>query len=120
MPHLILEYSKNLADSFDHHAVLFDLHRLLADTGLFKLEDIKSRAVACETFVVGDGAPGRAFAHLEIRILEGRTDAVKAHLSEQGLALLAQRLGPGLDRCQCSVTVEISGIHRTSYKKLSS
>ncbi len=117
MPHLILECSKNLADAFDRRAVLLQLHQLMAGTGLFKLEDVKSRAVEYETFVVGNDVPEGAFVHLVIRILSGRTDEVKTHLSEAALNVLDHHLAQALAQWRCSITVEVSDMHRDSYKK---
>ena len=45
MPHCILEYSGNAVDEPDWSATLAALHRLLTATGLFVLDDIKSRVV---------------------------------------------------------------------------
>jgi 5-carboxymethyl-2-hydroxymuconate isomerase len=117
MPHLILECSKDLAAIVDRHDVLLGLHQMMADTGLFKLEDIKSRLVEHETFVVGDGQSNSVFAHLDIRILSGRTEDVKTHLSEAALKVLERHLAKALGQWRCCITVEVSDMHRDSYGK---
>ena len=46
MPHLVLEYSRNLADRFDPQALLAELHQALVASGVVKLAGLKSRAIA--------------------------------------------------------------------------
>ena len=61
MPHCILEYSGNALDEPDWPATLAELHRVLMATGLFVLEDIKSRVVRRDVFLVGDCNDDRGF-----------------------------------------------------------
>ena len=70
MPHCILEASDNLLDQPDWTALLLDINRTLAATGLFQSADIKSRFLRHEVFAIGDGAPDQAFVTLNLQILE--------------------------------------------------
>jgi 5-carboxymethyl-2-hydroxymuconate isomerase len=119
MPHCILEYSKNVLDSPDLSKLFLDLHEALVATGEFQRKDLKSRAFAHNVFAVGDGAPERSFVALQIRILEGRTDALKARLSELGLSLLVAAFPRTLASGQCGFSVEIADMHRASYRRQS-
>ncbi len=80
-------------------------------SGLFEGPDIKTRALAYEDFLTG--AEPRPFIHVTIRMLSGRTDAQKQHLSSTVLKGLA-----GLNLTGISLTVEVDDIHRNSYAKL--
>jgi len=53
MPHLVIEYTNNLRDRFDARVALAELNRELDAVGEFVSEDIKSRARALDTFLVG-------------------------------------------------------------------
>jgi 5-carboxymethyl-2-hydroxymuconate isomerase len=117
MPHCILEASDNLLDQPDWPALLRTINGTLAATGLFKAADIKSRLVRHGVFAIGDGAPDQAFATLTVQILDGRPDEVKAMLTEVLLPLLAAALPRTLAGMRCSLTVQITDIHRASYRR---
>lgn len=117
MPHCILEASDNLLDQPDWADLLREVNGTLAATGLFQVADIKSRCLRHEVFVIGDGAAGQAFLTLNVQILGGRTDEVKARLSEALLPLLARACPRTLAGMKCSLTVQITDIHRPSYRR---
>lgn len=125
MPHCILEASDNLLDQPDWAGLLREINRTLAATGLFSEADIKSRAVRHGVFVIGDAAAGagvsvgpeRAFVTLNVQILSGRPDEVKAQLSDALLPVLARAFPRTLAGRACSLTVQISDLHRPSYRR---
>jgi len=117
MPHCLLEASANLLDKPDWAALLREVNGTLAATGLFKEADIKSRFVSHGCFVIGDGAPDQAFVTLNVQILGDRSDEVKARLSETLLPLLAGAFPRTLAEMTCSLTVQITDIHRPSYRR---
>ncbi len=117
MPHCILEHSDNIVDQVDFRKLLSEINQLLAGTGLFKLNDIKSRAVCHELYVTGDGAPDRTFVTANLCILSGRDDTVKKDLSGSILKLLERFLPRTLVETRCSVTVRITDMHRDSYAR---
>jgi 5-carboxymethyl-2-hydroxymuconate isomerase len=117
MPHCILEASDNLLDSPDWQDLLGALHRTLVGTGLFSEADIKSRVIRHTTFRVADGAPDRAFVTLDVQILEGRPDEVKARISEALLPLLIAAFPRSAAGMKLNVTVQVSDLHRLSYRR---
>lgn len=117
MPHCILEYSSNVVDAPDWRRLVLDLHEVLVATGLFVRADIKSRVVEHDRYVIGDGSPDRAFITLEVQILAGRSDALKAQLAEAALELLSRAFARTLDALKCSISVQITDIHRPSYRR---
>lgn len=119
MPHCILEYSGNIADSPDWQDLLLKINHALAGTGLFTLADIKSRAVRHEHFAVGDGDSSRAFVTLSVAILSGRDDDTKRRIAETMTAVLDQAFPLSRQRLKLSLTVQIADIHRESYQRRS-
>ena len=117
MPHCLLEHSSNLLDAPDWTGLLLQINRTLVATGLFTAGDIKSRAVQHRTFVIGDDAPDQAFVTLNVQILGGRTDEVKAQLSEALLPVLTSAFPRTFSEMKCSLTVQITDIHRPSYRR---
>jgi len=118
VPHCILEYSCNVADQVDPRQVLLDLHEVLAATGEFNRADIKGRAIEHQVFVVGDGAQDRAFVSLNLAILDGRSDELKTRISEQAAEILKRAFARTLAERRCSLTVQVSEMHRPSYQKI--
>jgi len=120
MPHAILEYSANILDDADFPHMFARLHALLAETGKCRLDDIKSRAIGCEHFRVGDGDERNAFAHLTLCVLEGRDAEALQCLGEACLDLMQEFYAKSLEEQRCDLTVEIRPMRRDSYFKISS
>lgn len=117
MPHLNLEYSDNLRD-LNVDVLLLRLNHALVGSGQFAEElDIKSRAQAFGQYRVGTAPGERAFAHVCLAILSGRTQQVKQQLSNSLLEVLREAIAaqPGLDIQLC---VEVLDIDREPYAKL--
>lgn len=101
MPHLHMEYTANLPQ-LDTDKALLRLNHALVASGQFSDEfDIKSRAVKVESFRVGTGLGERAFVHVKLALLSGRSPEIKKQLSESLLAVL-QDLAPGRPSCRSS------------------
>lgn len=117
MPHCILEYSANILDRPDIGRLLMQIHDALMTTGQFSLADIKSRAVRHDDYLVADGDPAWAFVTLNIQILDGRGNEVKAQITEGAMAVLEAAFPESLRQLKCSLTVQVSDIHRASYRR---
>ena len=117
MPHLLLDYSDNVIDPPEMRPLLLELHRTLAGTGEFRIEDIKSRAIRHETFAVAEGDADRSFVTLDIQILDGRSDAAKEGFSEAALEVLQKAFARAIETSRCNVTVKVTDMHRSSYRK---
>ncbi len=117
MPHVVLEYSDNLVDRPDLGRLLLEIHEALLATGAFVRDDIKSRAIRHDTYAVADGAPGRGFVAVEVRILAGRSDEVKAAAADGVLAALERAFPESLARQPVGLSVEIRDMDRASYRR---
>ena len=117
MPHCILEYPEGLDGRLDVRGLFVEIHEFLAGAGEFRRRDIKSRAIPCGEFLVGDGAPDRSFVALEVCILEGRDDATKARITAGLLGVLERRFARICEDRRCSLTVRLTDMHRGSYAR---
>jgi 5-carboxymethyl-2-hydroxymuconate isomerase len=87
-------------------------------SGQFAAEfDIKSRAVKVETFKVGTAMAERAFVHVKLAVLSGRSGQIKKQLSDSLLAVL-QDLCQWPTGIEVQLAVEILDIDRESYTKV--
>ncbi|MHC8386011.1 5-carboxymethyl-2-hydroxymuconate Delta-isomerase [Pseudomonas sp. LB3P14] len=117
MPHLHMEYTANLP-VLNADVALIRLNNTLVASGQFAAEyDIKSRAVKVETFKVGTALGERAFVHVKLALLSGRSAQIKKQLSESLLAVV-QDLCEWPTGVEVQLAVEILDIDRESYTKI--
>lgn len=117
MPHCIFEYSANIADDPNWPQIILMVHEKLISTGLFVAEDIKSRVLKYEDFMIGNGEQGQSFVTLNIQMLDGRSDDIKRELAQTASEILIEAFPKSLALQKCSITVQISEIHRVSYQR---
>ncbi len=118
MPHCILEYSSNIADTPNSSSIFKQIHKGLVDTGLFELYDIKSRTIVHDVFFIGDGNKDRAFVTLSVQILSGRDAKTKQMISNNCLKILENFFPNSLKNLKFSLTVQIYEIDKDSYARI--
>ncbi len=114
MPHLTLEYTKNI-NSFDAAEILPRFNRVLLESGQFEEQAIKSRAMELKTYQLGVIDPHRRFAHVKVSIMPGRSPEIKKALSHGLIAVLRDYLKHGGD--SVAISVEIAELDGDSYVK---
>jgi 5-carboxymethyl-2-hydroxymuconate isomerase len=111
MPHLILEYSNNLAAQFKPQELLAELHQTLAYTGVVKLAGIKSRAIGYDIYRVAEGDPAYGFVHLTLQIGHGRDLETRRQLGEKVFEVLQKTFAPVFEKGYCSLSLEVQELH---------
>jgi len=106
MPHIILEHNLDEPDRVHH--ICKKLHGCLARQETVKLDTIKTRSLLVSNVVVGDGTLNRDFAHVNLKLLPGRSEELKLAISQNLLSVLSSILKEGA----CSV--EVSELHAYS------
>lgn len=117
MPQLTLEYTENLPPPADLAGMLESIHQVLHQVGGINIANCKSRVRGSDTFYIANGEEDGAFLHLDIRLLEGRSSAVKQAIGEQVLDILKQEFSHAEKAFDLQITVEIRDISRDSYFK---
>ena len=117
MPHLIVEYSQNLA-GFPEAQALTELNQAVTSSPeVLDEADLKSRFVRCApTFQIGTVLAGRAFVHAQLRLLSGRSPEAKQDLAAR-VAEVLRRLTPRPAGVMVQLSVEIVDMDRPSYVK---
>ena len=77
MPHVILEYSANVAEHHDIDELVDVVHRAALADGLPALDALRTRAAERSAYRVADGAPSNAFIAIHVRIGPGRAAEAK-------------------------------------------
>ena len=111
MPHIIVEYQEELADAAKVDAMLMAIHHAIADSGLFKADQVKTRAYPFKGFTNAGG--NDPYIHIQARIKSGRDSDNKKQLGKVILSGLAPLHIPA-----SVITVEIIDMDRDSYGKL--
>jgi len=100
MAHLIYEYTANLASEADIAGLLLKSNRaLIAQSGLFPVGGIRSRAIRLDDWCMADGEADYGFVHATLKIGAGRNkgerqatgDAVFAVIMEHFAGLYSRR-----------------------------
>lgn len=73
MPHIMIDYSPNLAARLDIAGLCRCLRDAAVATGILPLAGIRVRATACDHVVIADGNPDHAFLDISLRLREGRS-----------------------------------------------
>lgn len=112
MPHIIVEYSKNLGEIIEIADLVIALHESLAAQGIEKGR-IKTRAISCNYVAVGDFGVHGHMLHATLLLLEGRDDATKKKYGDVVFAAMKKSV-EGVVR-NCAVTLEIRDMKKETY-----
>ena len=113
MPHLHIQYTANLEDTIDIDALCQTLRaRLLSlqkddGTALFPLTGTRVLAYPAPHSAVADGHPDRGYIYINLRIMRGRTDALKKLTGEALLESASAFLDPVFERQGLGLTVHV-------------
>ncbi len=113
MPHLVVEYTENLAATIDPGALILKLSDDVLASGQFQKDDIKARAVKHDVYAVGLN-PDNGFIHVKLSLLGGRASEVRAALARSLMTTLRHNVASGY---AIPLTVEISEMERATYLK---
>mgnify|MGYP003575920603 FL=1 len=114
MPHVTLQYTVNLAE-FSPGLALRAINQSLADSGHFDEETIKSRALRLDDYRVGTADAGRAFIHVQLKVLPGRDDATRKAFADLIVAALSSVLPDASASTQ--LCVEVDELDARTYTK---
>jgi len=118
MPHIIVDYSANLDAKADVGKLCEALHAAALTTPYFELGAIRVRALRCGHYAVADQLPENAYAHIMVRIGEGRSDDAKKEMGEVLWSAATAFFGPLFATPHFALTLEIVEIDgRLSWKK---
>jgi len=106
--HFIYEYSANLsAELLDMAGLMEKMHSAAAAGGVFPLAGLRSRAIRCEEFRVGDGNPENGFVNLSMKVGHGRDLATRMEIGRQLFDILVDHLQPLLERQPLAISFEM-------------
>ena len=110
MPHVIVEYSRNIEDDIEPHELLGRLHEAMVATKVFPLGGIRVRAAPRDLYIVADGNPSHGFVAVTLRIGRGRDEATRRRVADTLMAALDGATAHAFAKRGLSLSVEIQEI----------
>ncbi|MFT6287823.1 MAG: 5-carboxymethyl-2-hydroxymuconate isomerase [Alcanivorax sp.] len=108
MAHFIYEYSANLpANVLDLAGLMEKMHQAASDSGVFPLAGIRSRAMRCDEFRIGDGNLNNGFLNLSIKLGRGRDLDTRMGIGQTLFDILTDHLQPLFDSQGLAVSFEM-------------
>ncbi len=90
MPHFYAECTENIREQANLPELFAKVNQALADTGIFPLGGIRSRAIWLDTWQMADGQHDYAFVHMTLKIGTGRSLESRQQVGEILFPLIKQ------------------------------
>lgn len=116
MPHLIVDYSRNI-HNLGQEKLLKHLNQALITTGFFIPSDLKSRIFKDDVFVIGDNDDSQAYIHARLCILEGRSESEREVFLQTLFTALKNFKGYEAYTLNVQLSVELIEIKAQNYAK---
>lgn len=108
MPHVIVEYTGNIAAEARIPALLATINGvLIGQGGVFPTGGIRSRGIMLTDYRVADGTHDDAFVHVTLKIAAGRSEAVKAKVCEDLFAAVKDHFADLFARRYLALSMEL-------------
>ncbi|WP_054703601.1 5-carboxymethyl-2-hydroxymuconate Delta-isomerase [Bacillus sp. JCM 19041] len=110
MPHIVVEYTRNLDATIQCDRLLPALHSvLLKQPDVFPIGGIRSRAIPLDHFYIADGSEkDDAFVHLTLKIGAGRSIAEKEHTCSGLFDVLVDHFRDEFNKRGLALSLELS------------
>ncbi len=112
MPHILVEYSSNLAPRVEVEGLIGALHGAVVESGLFEPAAVRTRALPRDIYLIADGAPENVFLHIVARIRAGRSIENRKSLGESLLKAAKQAISALPPSAPIALSVEVHEIDR--------
>lgn len=119
MPHIIIEYSANLAEVAAIPDLLSAVHQTAAGSGVFEIGAIRTRAVGRELVMIGDGNPNNGFILIIVRLKAGREPAVQEKFAAALMDTASRYLATAFEERFVTLNVEIHEIPSLNLRRRS-
>lgn len=116
MPHIHLEYSDNIKLP-DVKPILLALNQAMVDGAYVgSANELKSRAICQQDYVIGLDDPSQAYVHAKVSLLTGRSLELQHEIAQVLLSTLQQHLAEQ-NQLSVQICVEILEMQKATYAK---
>lgn len=117
MPHIIVEYSKNLDDAMDIQGLLDALHEAMIATGIADTAAIRTRAIRLDHYCVADRNPKNGFVQITLRLREGRPQEAYQKAGETLMAAAEKAMERAFATHPIGLALEIHEITQPTFRR---
>jgi 5-carboxymethyl-2-hydroxymuconate isomerase len=110
MPHVTIEYSRNLEDAVDMAALCEALREKAASIDAFPMPGIRVRAIAADHYAIADGNPQHGFVDISVRLRVGRSLDVRKDATAQLFETAKAVLAPVMKKRSVALSFEMRDI----------
>ena len=114
MPHLQLEYTKNI-QTIINPVLIEQLFSILNKVAGISLENCKSRSIQINDYQIGSGNHNIGFVHLEIKILEGREKEIRNQIGRESMEIMKSYFKEYTAKCNIQYSIEILEMKKEDY-----
>src|SRR5690625_1891163 len=109
MPHMIVEYTENIASAIDTKDILTNMNRsLISHERLFTPQGTRARAIEITDYLVGHEDNHNAFVHTTLKIAPGRTEEAKKKVFDDLFATIEEYFNEVSADKQVTISLEFS------------
>ncbi len=109
MPQILLQCTNNVIEQ-NISPLLLDIHKILTENLPTQMDSCKTRVMRHEEYLVGDGSPEKAFVHLAIGVLPGRSTETLNHVSALLMEKLQKTFEQSLEKLKLQITIAIQNL----------
>jgi len=120
VPHISIEYSRNLDQRLDMPGFLRALRDAAVETGVFPPAGIRVRAFAADHVCIADGQPDHGFIDISVRLRGGRSDADKSRSTAHIFAAAEAFCAADMEKNSLMLSLEMRDINPDLSPKTSS
>lgn len=118
MPHFYAECTENIRQQAELPALFAKVNSALAETGIFPLGGIRSRAIWLDTWQMADGKHNYAFVHMTLKIGSGRSLESRQQVGDMLFGLIREHFAALMESRYLALSFEIEELHPTlNYKQ---
>lgn len=111
MPHLHIEYSKNLDELLDIGGLCDAIRAEAVSIETFPLAGVRVRAIRADHYAIADGDPKHGFIDISVRMREGRPMDVKQDAIQRIFNVAKEFLMPAMSSHSIALSAELRDIN---------
>lgn len=118
MPHVIIEYTDNLAEETDIGVLLKNVNTtLLTHEDVIPIGGLRTRAIVLHDYCVADGTEDDAFVHVTIKLGAGRSEETIKKVCDDLFETIKKHFAPIFEQRYLALSMEIFEFTRATYKQ---
>lgn len=111
MPHFYAECTDNIRQQADLPALFAKVNQALADTGIFPIAGIRSRAIWLDSWQMADGKRDYAFVHMTLKIGSGRSPESRQQTGAMLFELIKNHFAPLMAQRYLAISFTMEELH---------